>query len=70
MRIEPIKQIKQLAYKNKATTWEEFDEIYKFTTNNKQIIQPEKYRPDDGGCIANGTRKDVTRFGETLDIII
>ena len=39
-------------------------------TNDKQIIPPEKYIPDDGGCIANGTRKDVTKSGETLDIIM
>lgn len=70
MRIEPIKQIKQLTYKNKAKTWEDFNEIYKFTTNDKQIIPPEKYRPDDGGCIANGTRKDITKSGENIDIII
>lgn len=74
MRIEPIKQIEQLTYKKKATTWEEFDKIYKFNdpikTNDKQIVPPEEYRPDDGGCIANGTNKDVTKSGETLDIII
>ena len=39
-------------------------------TNDKQIIPPKKYRPDDGGCIANGTRKDVTKSGENIDIIM
>lgn len=61
MRIEPIKQIEQLTYKKKATTWEEFDEIYKFndpiTEKNNQKnkeelnLELQQYRPDDNGCI-------------------
>lgn len=73
MRIEPIKQIEQLAYKKKATTWEEFDEMYKFNDPvkaNGTSKLPPQFAPDDGGCIANGTHKDVTKSGETLDIII
>lgn len=58
MKIEPIKQIEQLNYKKNITTWEEFDEIYKFNDpvkdpDKQQIVSPEEYRPDDNGCIGN-----------------
>ena len=72
MRIEPIKQIEQLTYKKKATTWEEV-EAWEWNdpvkTNDTSKLPPQ-FAPDDGGCIANGVHKDVTRSGETLDIII
>lgn len=71
MKRELIKQIEQLTCKKKITTWEEFDEVYKFNNpikdqNKQQIIPPYEYRLDDNGC----TRKDITKSGETLDIII
>lgn len=72
MRIEPIKQIEQLAYKKKATTWEEVEawEWNDSVKTNDTSKLPPQFAPDDGGCIANGTYKDITRSGETLDIIV
>ena len=72
MRIEPIKQIEQLTYKKKATTWEEveaWDWNDPVKANDTSKLPPQ-FMPDDGGCIANGTHKDITKSGETLDIII
>jgi hypothetical protein len=46
--------------------WEWNDPV---KTNDTSKLPPQ-FAPDDGGCIANGTHKDITKSGETLDIII
>lgn len=72
MRIEPIKEIGQLAHKKEATTWEEV-EAWEWNdpvkTNDTSNLPPQ-FMPDDDGCIKHGEQKDITKYGETLDIII